>query len=879
MLKAFIKEIPFAISLLFIAVAIGFGALIAPIDGNKALIVRSGSMEPIIAVGSLITAKPQPKYNIGDVVAFKDTIKSSVFVTHRIVNKKEQNGKIYFQTKGDANEEPDFNFVPAENIVGRANISIPSVGKLVAYTKTKQGFATAVIFPAVLVIFFEIVNIFKEIKKQKRQPKPPASASGIIPYTAPQPPPVSSYEISHLSNLIEVLDITQYPIRDKLHFRLPSLKIILPLVLSTLLVYNTFAFFTDTETSIGNIFRAADSFGEEEQCVECEGEVVADENVTVDLNPAVPTCDDGTTADLCDYFNFDKSGANAGEWKAIFDLENKKLKINSGVTVTTVTSPVTGSERFAPGIEIFACQLEISAGGKISVVSQNRQAGDIFLKIERDITINGEIRNEVTGTNGLPGKITIASVCGDILTGTTSRIIDEGIDRGGNVINIVNCCKGNITLNGLVMSRAHAHAGDLTQNRPMVRVAAFAGTVTVNANTTEPLLDEHSYGGTAYDLWGGLLSWVSTNSNPGKVEVQASGDITVNGHGIDPTAPARESFGAIAAIATASSAPGGLVDVRSIGGNIIGNDRAFDVSGKNRLTTNFAHINLFAKNNITTSRLGANNNFNPVVDASSPAVGDKGGTNELRSYSGGITNNTNAIISASVPAGTGTVQGVNLLTSCTGVVNNGTVTPPDANGADDLGQCSPDSPTPLFAECSDFGIDCFCSPTQASRVVINEVYYDVGPGKGNEGDNADPDEWVELYNNTGSPINLKNWTITDNDATRIISATDVNIPTNGFVLLSKNASTWTLWSEDPGAVIIAIGEKIGNGLANTGDRLILKNHLGAEIDAMSYGTDTSILNPSAADVAEGHSLERFPPGADIDSDIDFIDRNPPTPGI
>src|SRR3989338_10586182 len=97
--KAFIKDTPFGISILLFALAVGFVALIAPVGGNKALIVRSGSMQPTIGVGDLITAKPQKEYKVGDIIAFKDPLKSSVLVTHRIIGQEIENGKIYFKLK------------------------------------------------------------------------------------------------------------------------------------------------------------------------------------------------------------------------------------------------------------------------------------------------------------------------------------------------------------------------------------------------------------------------------------------------------------------------------------------------------------------------------------------------------------------------------------------------------------------------------------------------------------------------------------------------------------------------------------------------------------------------------------------------------------
>lgn len=161
------------------------------------------------------------------------------------------------------------------------------------------------------------------------------------------------------------------------------------------------------------------------------------------------------------------------------------------------------------------------------------------------------------------------------------------------------------------------------------------------------------------------------------------------------------------------------------------------------------------------------------------------------------------------------------------------------------------------------------------HLVINEVYYDVkSPDKGSE-TSPNNDEWVELYNNTGQPISLKDWTITDNNSSSIINA-NVNIPAYGFALLAKDANTWTYWTIPVGVEKISLGQEIGNGLANAGDRLILKDELGSVVDQMSYGNDTTffVLTP----VDEGHSWERSPAGKDTDTATDFIDQANPTPG-
>lgn len=172
-------------------------------------------------------------------------------------------------------------------------------------------------------------------------------------------------------------------------------------------------------------------------------------------------------------------------------------------------------------------------------------------------------------------------------------------------------------------------------------------------------------------------------------------------------------------------------------------------------------------------------------------------------------------------------------------------------------------------------------PAPAGGVVINEVYYDVAPDKGNEGNDSNPDEWVELYNNTDDPVNLKNWTLSDNSDMRIISHTNVDISAKGFAVLAKSANTWTYWNIPPEAEKISLGQKIGDGLANAGDRLILRDNNGTEVDAVSWGSDTYAFAPSVSGVAEGHSISRVVKGVDTDSAADWMDTHsvstPPGP--
>lgn len=167
------------------------------------------------------------------------------------------------------------------------------------------------------------------------------------------------------------------------------------------------------------------------------------------------------------------------------------------------------------------------------------------------------------------------------------------------------------------------------------------------------------------------------------------------------------------------------------------------------------------------------------------------------------------------------------------------------------------------------------SPPAPARVVINEVYYDVGPGHG-----TFTGEWIELYNAGGTAINLKNWEIGDNFSFIIITIENTILGPKKYAILTPHAPELTSkWTIPPDALVIDLGtNKIGNGLGNSGDKLILKDENDNIVDAISYGTDTTVLDPSIPDVSAGQSIEREPDGVDTGTAADFVANPTPTPG-
>ena len=93
-------------------------------------IVGSGSMAPAIAKDSVATVSPVVSRDIvvGDVVAFRFADRPGVTVIHRVVERIDQGGAVFFRTKGDANAQADLRLVPADAVHGEVTLDLPGAG-------------------------------------------------------------------------------------------------------------------------------------------------------------------------------------------------------------------------------------------------------------------------------------------------------------------------------------------------------------------------------------------------------------------------------------------------------------------------------------------------------------------------------------------------------------------------------------------------------------------------------------------------------------------------------------------------------------------------------------------------------------------------------
>jgi len=141
---------------------------IPSIMGYRLMTVLSGSMSPVIEAGDMIVAKNIDPENIeiGDVITYR--VDQDTFVTHRVMEITEQEGKLAFKTKGDANNIDDQSLVTPEQVIGSLAFRIPYGGYISNFVRSPIGFILFILIPIILLIGGEIKSIIKELKKDKK---------------------------------------------------------------------------------------------------------------------------------------------------------------------------------------------------------------------------------------------------------------------------------------------------------------------------------------------------------------------------------------------------------------------------------------------------------------------------------------------------------------------------------------------------------------------------------------------------------------------------------------------------------------------------------------------------------------------------------------
>lgn len=182
------------------------------------------------------------------------------------------------------------------------------------------------------------------------------------------------------------------------------------------------------------------------------------------------------------------------------------------------------------------------------------------------------------------------------------------------------------------------------------------------------------------------------------------------------------------------------------------------------------------------------------------------------------------------------------------------------------------------------------SPTpQDTGLLISEVMYDPASDE-------PQNEWFEIHNAGGESLDLMGYKVGDEETAgqgegMYHFPDGLLIESGGIILIANQAVSfqgvfgfkpdYELVDSDPDVPDLSKYSAWASGnlvLSNTGDDLLILDGMDQVVDSVSWGSSTWAFDPSAPDVGEGHTLERYPAGVDTDSAVDWIDQEVPNPG-
>ena len=141
------------------------------IGGAFPLIVLTDSMYPEIESGDLIICRTAEadEIEVNDVISFFDPAGNGTsIVTHRVIEILEDDGEIFFRTRGDNNNTEDKEPVPAENLVGVYKMRIAGAGHIAMFMQSTAGLIICVVLPIILLVGYDIIRrrIYEKNNKQ-----------------------------------------------------------------------------------------------------------------------------------------------------------------------------------------------------------------------------------------------------------------------------------------------------------------------------------------------------------------------------------------------------------------------------------------------------------------------------------------------------------------------------------------------------------------------------------------------------------------------------------------------------------------------------------------------------------------------------------------
>ncbi|WP_049984806.1 signal peptidase I [Halobellus rufus] len=134
------------------------------VGADHGFVVLSGSMEPAMSPGDAIIVREADRGEIEEREIITYRTDSETPTTHRVVDVIERDGGVAYQTKGDANEDPDPGSIPHEQVLGEVLFVIPFLGYVVRFANTTVGFVALVVAPLALFTLSELRALLRSVR-------------------------------------------------------------------------------------------------------------------------------------------------------------------------------------------------------------------------------------------------------------------------------------------------------------------------------------------------------------------------------------------------------------------------------------------------------------------------------------------------------------------------------------------------------------------------------------------------------------------------------------------------------------------------------------------------------------------------------------------
>lgn len=130
--------------------------------GQRAVVVLSGSMEPVFSPGDVLIERglQASEVEIGQIVTFEEP-GTDRQVTHRVRRIEARKGRLVFVTKGDADNSVQRWSIAAGGTLGQPTRAIPAIGHVAMLARTPLGLFGMVLLPLLVLAGLEIRAIWR----------------------------------------------------------------------------------------------------------------------------------------------------------------------------------------------------------------------------------------------------------------------------------------------------------------------------------------------------------------------------------------------------------------------------------------------------------------------------------------------------------------------------------------------------------------------------------------------------------------------------------------------------------------------------------------------------------------------------------------------